>query len=88
MTPLNDFLLGAIALGCALAALFFVRFWRNARDRLFVWFAATFALLAVHWTLVALTDPTDEHRPLLYLLRLAAFVILLGGILEKNRRVP
>jgi hypothetical protein len=88
VAPLNNFLLGAVALGCALAALFFVRFWTSTADRLFAWFAATFTLLAVHWTLVALTDPTDEHRPLLYLIRLAAFLILLGGIVEKNRRVP
>jgi steroid 5-alpha reductase family enzyme len=86
VAPLNDFLLGAVALSCALAALFFVRFWRNTTDRLFAWFAATFALLAMHWTLVALTDPTDEHRPLLYLIRLAAFAIVLVAIAGKNRR--
>ena len=86
MAPLNDFLLGAVALGCAVAALFFARFWRNTGDQLFAWFAATFALLALHWTLVALTAPTNEHRPFIYLVRLAAFVVILAGIAEKNRR--
>jgi Family of unknown function (DUF5985) len=88
VAPLNVFLLGAVVLACALAALFFLRFWRNTADRLFAGFAVTFALLAIHWTLVALTAPRDEHRPLFYLVRLAAFVTVLLAIVEKNRRRP
>ena len=86
MAPLNVFMLGAVALGCALAALFFLRFWRNTGDRLFAGFAAAFTLLGIHWTLVALTAPTDEHQPHFYLVRLAAFVTVLLAIVEKNRR--
>jgi hypothetical protein len=88
MAPLNVFVLGAVVLGCTLATLFFLRFWRNTADRLFAGFAAAFALLGIHWTLVALTALTDEHRPLFYLVRLAAFVTVLLAIAEKNRREP
>lgn len=86
VAPLNVFLLGAVVLACALAALFFLRFWRNTADRLFAGFAVAFALLAIHWTLVALTAPRGEHRPLFYLVRLAAFVTVLLAIVDKNRR--
>lgn len=85
MWRLNIFLLGAVTLGCALVALFFLRFWRTTADRLFAYFAATFGLLAVHWALLALTAPTYEHRPLLYLVRLAAFVLVLVAVADKNR---
>jgi hypothetical protein len=83
---LSGLFLGALVLGCALAALFFLRFWRNTADRLFAYFAVTFALLAAHWTLLALVAPAYEHRPLVYLIRLAAFVLVLVAIADKNRR--
>lgn len=85
MAPLGIFILGALVFGCALAALFFLRFWYSTADQLFACFAASFALLAIHWTLVAFIDSTDEHRPLLYLVRLTAFVVVLVGIARKNR---
>ena len=77
--------LGALAFGSALAGLFFLRFGHQTRDRLFHHFAAAFGLLALHWMLLGLADPSYEHRPILYLLRLAAFVVVLLGIVQKNR---
>jgi hypothetical protein len=85
---LSLFLLGAVTLGCALATLFFFRFWRTTGDRLFAFFALAFGVLGVHWALLAFTTPTYEHRPLLYLIRLAAFVLVLIAIADKNRRAP
>jgi hypothetical protein len=79
-------LLGALAFGAVLAGLFFFRFWHVTGDRLFRWFSAAFWLLGAHWALLGLTDPSYEYRPLLYLIRLAAFVMVLLGIVEKNRR--
>jgi hypothetical protein len=78
-------LLGALALGCAMAGLFFFRFWRATSDRLFGFFGAAFWLLGLHWLLLGLTDPTYEYRPALYLVRLAAFVTVLIAIVDKNR---
>jgi hypothetical protein len=83
---LSLFLLGAVTLGCALVTLFFVRFWRTTGDRLFGFFALAFGLLGIHWALLAVTTPTYEHRPLLYLIRLSAFVLVLVAIADKNRR--
>jgi len=81
---MHEFLLGLIVMGCLIAGLFFLRFWRKTRDRLFAVFAAAFWLLALNWTLVALVA-REEARPALYAIRLLAFVLILLGIADKNR---
>jgi hypothetical protein len=85
MANLGDLLSGALAFGSSVAGLFFFRFWRATRDRLLGCFAVAFWLLGLHWMLLGLTDPSYEHRPVLYVVRLAAFVMVLLGIIEKNR---
>lgn len=80
----HEFLLGLIVMGCLVAGLFFLRFWRKTRDRLFVIFALAFWLLALNWALLAFTSQ-DEARPGLYAIRLLAFVLILLGIIDKNR---
>jgi hypothetical protein len=80
------FLNGASAMACAVATLFFARFRRSTGDPLFGRFAVAFALLGAHWTALALTAPSYEFRPLLYGVRLAAFLLILFAIWEKNRK--
>jgi hypothetical protein len=75
------FLSGVLALGYAIAALYFLRFWRESRDPLFGWFSAAFALLAVHRTVLTFLQEYD----VLYIARLAAFVVILVAIVQKNR---
>ena len=77
---------GIAAAAAAANALFFVRFWRQQRDRLFVCFGAAFALLALSWGLLAFTDPTDETRPYIYGARLVAFLLVIAGMVDKNRQ--
>ena len=79
------FMLGAIVMGCVVAALFFVRFWRKTGDRLFGLFAAAFGLLAVNWVALAFAGGDETIRTLLYAVRLFAFVIILVAIVDKNR---
>lgn len=85
MHNLNALLLGALAFGCAIAGLFFFRFWRATRDRFFGAFGGAFWLLGLHWALLGLTDVSYEYRPMLYLIRLAAFVVVSIAIIDKNR---
>lgn len=69
------------------AALFFLRYWRESRDRLFGFFSLAFLGMAANWTELAIVRPTyDAQHPDAYLIRLAAFVILIIGIVDKNRR--
>jgi hypothetical protein len=77
---------GAIAMACGIAGLFFLRYWRSTHDSLFAYFAAAFWVLAVHWTVLGLTNTDAEHRHFLYLPRLLAFVLIVIGAAVRNRR--
>jgi hypothetical protein len=79
-----DFLSGAITLGFFVAAAFFMRFWRRTRDRLFLAFAAAFALLALNQALAAFLGASDELTPYTYILRVFGFVLILYAIIDKN----
>ena len=83
---MNQLLYGAIVLACAVASLFFLRFWRETRDRLFALFSAAFVVFGGHWLALALTDQQHQHRPFLYLMRLVAFLLIILAIIDKNRR--
>ena len=83
---LENFLSGAVSFGFILAGLFFLRFWASTRDGLFLVFAIAFGLLGLNQGLIALTDMPVEERSPLYLLRLAAFALILVAIWLKNRR--
>jgi hypothetical protein len=82
---LYDFLSGAVALGFAACALFFLRFWRRTREELFLAFAVAFLLLGVGQTILALANIPTEERGSIYLLRLIAFLLILLAIYHKNR---
>lgn len=79
-----QFLAGLIAMGQIVAGLFFLRFWTRTRDRLFLAFAAAFWLLAANQTLLALTDVVIEERSWIYLLRVAAFLLIIAAVIAKN----
>jgi len=80
-----NFLSGAVTLGYFVCALFFLRFWRRMRDQLFLAFALAFGLLGVGQGLLALANiPTEERGPI-YLIRLAAFAVIILAIARKNR---
>lgn len=84
MNPMTQFLLGATVMGCAVAGLFFLRFWRKTHDRLFALFSLAFWLLATNWLVLAFTT-RDELRTALYVVRLVAFLVILFAIVDKNR---
>lgn len=79
------FLSGAVTLGFAIASLFFLRFWRDTRDELFLAFAAAFLLLGAGQAILALGGIPDEQRSWVYLVRLVAFLTIIVAILRKNR---
>ena len=41
------FVWGVLAMGSLVPALFFLRYWRSSRDRLFAFFAVAFGLMAL-----------------------------------------
>ena len=86
MSPIIAFIYGVLAMGYATAAMFFWRFWRTTRDRLFVYFTVAFTLLAAERLIALVTLRTHEDAIWLYVIRLAAFGLLAAAIVYKNRR--
>jgi hypothetical protein len=85
---MNQFLSGATMMGCLVAALFFLRFFRETGDRLFAMFAAAFVILGLNRIANVVFNPADEVSPVFYVVRLLAFVLILIAIVDKNRGRP
>jgi len=82
---MRPFLLGVLMTGFATAGLFFARFYRTTRDRLFALFSISFSLLAINQLAFAVLGDRDEQVAI-YVLRFVAFALILGAIVDKNRR--
>jgi hypothetical protein len=82
---MHQFLLGATAMACWTAMLFFFRFWRQSRDRLFGMFAVAFLLMGLTRLGLAMSHDPTEGDTFLYWIRFAAFVLILVAIVDKNR---
>lgn len=65
--------------------LYFLRLGHETRDRFFALFGAAFWLLAVNWGVLVWGAPASEHRHYFYLFRLAAFLLIILAIVDKNR---
>jgi phosphotransferase system glucose/maltose/N-acetylglucosamine-specific IIC component len=83
---MHEYLWGMLTMATSIAALFFVRYWRLGRDRLFPFLSFAFAAQSASWVALAVIQPSDEHRQVVYLLRLLAFAAIMIGIADKNRR--
>lgn len=82
---MNNVVLGAAAMGSTVAALFFLRFWRQTHDRLFLMFAVAFLVDAVMRVVLAVTEVPNEQEPFFYLGRLLTFILIVVAIVDKNR---
>lgn len=80
------FMSGALTVGYLVGGLFFLKFWRRTRDGLFAAFAAAFVLMAANQAAPVLFGIPDEALGGVYLLRLAAFLLIIGAILRKNMK--
>jgi hypothetical protein len=75
---------GAATMGFLIGALFFMRFWRKTRDRLFLAFGVAFLLFAANQALAQWLGASDERVGLTYGLRILGFLLILGAIVDKN----
>lgn len=81
---LDLFLLGFVA-GCSVcAALFFLRFWRQTGDSLFLAFAAFFTIQMLLNASVLSLDHPNEGTLWIFSLRLLSVLLVLGAVLAKN----
>ena len=78
------FTAGLITMGYLVGAMFFLKFWSRTNDGLFLAFAAAFILLALNQGLAILLDLGREELGWVYLLRIAAFLLIIVAIVRKN----
>lgn len=80
-----DFLNGVATAGALGVGLFFFRLWQETRDRFFALFGSAFWMLALTWLALVWAEPASEDRHYFYLGRLAAFLLIIAAIVDKNR---
>lgn len=76
---------GALMLGFFVAAVFFWLFWRRTSDRFFLIFAGAWVLLGVERLVLGILNQPEQLNPGIYFIRLAAFLLIIAAIVDKNR---
>jgi len=81
---MNFVLLGAIAMASLTAGLFFLRFWKDTKDRFFLFFSISFFVEGLNRFALAMTGHPNEDRPFFYFVRFLSFLLILIAIADKN----
>lgn len=84
MPAIEAFLLGMLANMFLTAALFFLRFWRETRDPLFLAFAASFGIEGLSRLPLLFVAHPAEGATWIYWVRLFASFLIIAAILRKN----
>jgi uncharacterized membrane protein HdeD (DUF308 family) len=84
MIRVEPFLLGVIATLSVVAGIFFLKFWKKTRDSLFLAFGLAFVIEGLNRCAFLLLAKPNEGSPYIYIVRLLAFLLILGAILRKN----
>lgn len=82
---LAQFIHGATMSANLLVSLYFLRFWRETRDRLFAGFSVAFLIFAVNRILLSVLHTENEARTFVYVLRLIGFLLIIAVVIDKNR---
>jgi len=83
---LDGLLTGYILAASLVASLYFLKFWRVTRDRLFLAFAVAFAIEGLSRLLSRFLVKPTEGSPIIYSTRLVAYVTIVIAIIAKNRK--
>ncbi|MGH7015607.1 MAG: DUF5985 family protein [Caulobacteraceae bacterium] len=78
------FVSGALCAGFLVASGFFLSFWRRTRDGLFAAFSVAFLLMAANQGFSGFTRTAHGEVAAAFLLRLAAFGVIILAVLAKN----
>jgi uncharacterized membrane protein HdeD (DUF308 family) len=81
---LDLFLLGYVAGVSTFVALFFLRFWKQTRDSLFLAFAVFFFLQGATRAFVLTTSHPNVAMSWIYIWRLLGVLLVIVAILRKN----
>jgi len=83
---LEGFLLGLLVCGSLVAGCYFLKFWRRTRDPLFLAFGLAFVIEGLNRSASLLLDEPARGHVVIYLVRLFCYLLILGAIVNKNRR--
>lgn len=86
MNSIDGFLVGIILAMSLVASAHFFKFWNATRDQLFLAFAIAMAIEGVTRLFTLLNADSYEGAPVVYVVRLVAYLIILAAIFRKNRR--
>jgi hypothetical protein len=81
---MTDVISGAVAMASAVAALFFLKYWRQTRDRFFIMFALAFAIDSAGRFVLAMIGAAEDFEPYAYLTRLLTFALIIAAVIDKN----
>jgi hypothetical protein len=82
----EGFLLGVIVTASLVAAAYFLKFWRQTRDPLFLGFACAFLIEGVNRTCFLFVPNPESGSVTLYTVRLLSYALILVAIAHKNRK--
>jgi hypothetical protein len=82
----EGFLVGVIVTASLVAAAFFLRFWKQTHDVLFLAFSASFAIEGINRCAILFLERPELGNQVIYLIRLFSYLLILAAIVHKNRR--
>lgn len=82
---INGFLLGVIVTCSIVSGAFFIKFWRQTRDTLFLAFGAAFMVEGFNRAMILFVDAPNLGHPAIYVVRLLSYLLILVAIIDKNR---
>jgi hypothetical protein len=84
VNSIEAFLIGVLSTAFVTAAVFFLRFWRDTRDRFFLAFAASFLIEGLSRVVVLFVDRPSQPPTAVFVVRLFASGLIIWAILRKN----
>lgn len=82
---MTDFLAGLYVAFSLVAIVFFLRFWRETTDILFLRFALALLILTGERIFLTIIPVEHEAKSLIYLMRFFAFAMIIWAMIDKNR---
>jgi uncharacterized membrane protein HdeD (DUF308 family) len=82
---IESFLLGVIVTASLTAGTFFLKFWKQTHDSLFLGFGAAFIIEGINRLGFLFLEQPNEGSPVIYSIRLLSYLLILGSIIHKNR---
>lgn len=83
---IEGFFLGVIVTASLIAGSFFLKFWKQTRDQLFLFFAIAFYVEGFNRSAFLFLDRPNEGDPLIYFIRFLSYALIVVAIVNKNRR--